>query len=158
MSRRSRKHRKRFACGHRGYGQFCHRCADQQRQQVKQLHEREQACLLKQLAQWEWQQSFLADPIDLTQLPKKIVLKAREVLTALNDGQNLAQLHGKRFHFDRNLIRIPVSYRYRLLCCQKDSKIVPLRVLTHEAYNAVARNTGSWVKRAGRMARSVIAG
>ncbi|MGJ3244754.1 MAG: hypothetical protein ACFE0I_01605 [Elainellaceae cyanobacterium] len=30
---------------------------------------------------------------------------------------------------------------YRLLCQQENSSISPLKVITHEAYNPIARNT-----------------
>lgn len=91
-------------------------------------------------AKQQWKQPFAADPIDLTHLPRPIVLKTREILVALEQGVPPAQLQGKRFNFDRTLLRIPVGYRYRLLCRWYCDLIVPLQVLTHEAYNAVARN------------------
>lgn len=88
----------------------------------------------------QWTQTFAADPIDLAHLPKPVVLKTREILAALEQGVPPSQLQGKRFSFDRTLLRIPVGYRYRLLCRWYCDRIVPLQVLTHEAYNAVARN------------------
>jgi hypothetical protein len=88
----------------------------------------------------QWQASFAHDPLDLTHLPKPIVLKTRRILAALDQGTAPSQLQGKRFNFDRTLLRIPVSYRYRLLCRWESDRIVPLQVLTHEAYNAIARN------------------
>jgi hypothetical protein len=88
----------------------------------------------------QWQQSFAADPIDLTHLPKPIVIKTRQILVALDQGVPPAQLQGKRFSFDRTLLRFPVTYRYRLLCRWYADRIIPLQVLSHEAYNAVARN------------------
>ncbi len=91
-------------------------------------------------AKQQWQQRFAADPIDLTHLPKPIVLKTRQILAALEQGVSPAQLQGRRFSFDRTLLRIPVGYRYRLLCRWYCDRIVPLQVLSHEAYNAVARN------------------
>jgi hypothetical protein len=47
---------------------------------------------------------------------------------------------GKRFRFDRTLVTIPVTYDYRMLCREKEGKMVPIKVLSHEAYNAIARN------------------
>ncbi|MDX2240082.1 MAG: hypothetical protein NW224_05295 [Leptolyngbyaceae cyanobacterium bins.302] len=67
-------------------------------------------------AKQQWKQTFAADPIDLTHLPKPIVIKTRQILAALEQGVSPAQLQGKRFSFDRTLLRIPVTYRYRLLC------------------------------------------
>lgn len=134
MSRRSRKHKKRFQCGHRGYGQYCHRCTEAQKiGETRQLE--------KQQMRQQWQQTFLNDRIDLTRLPKKVVLKARQVLSWLNSGISLHQLKAKRFSFDRTTLRIPVTYRYRLLCHQDASGITPLQVISHETYNSIARNT-----------------
>jgi hypothetical protein len=48
--------------------------------------------------------------------------------------------HGVRMNFDRTLIRIPVGRRYRMLCREQDGQVVPLRVLSHEQYNAYASN------------------
>lgn len=150
MVRRSRRQQKRFRCGHRGFGRFCHRCirsshqpspepttlvATPQSQIARRWKTTKQA-----IAKRQWQQSFTHDPIDLTHLPKPIVIKTRRILASLNQGMAPGQLQGKRFNFDRTLLRIPVSYRYRLLCRWQAGKIIPLQVLTHEAYNAIARN------------------
>ncbi|MDX2214578.1 MAG: hypothetical protein SFY66_14910 [Oculatellaceae cyanobacterium bins.114] len=59
----------------------------------------------------------------------------------LQNGVSLYQLRGRRMSFDRNLIRIPVTYRYRLLCYQQMTQITPLKVMSHETYNSIARNT-----------------
>lgn len=142
MGSRSRKHKKRFACEHRGFGRYCHRCAATQAlieagQKAELLKAQDLSEQLK--AKQLWKMSNASDRINLTHLPKAIVLKARQILQALSDGTSLHQLKGKRFHFERHLIRIPVTYRYRLLCWQTRSEITPLEVLSHEAYNAVAR-------------------
>lgn len=145
---RRRRHRKRFECGHQGFGQYCHRCAAQKSAMsslqaiapLENFSSLSQAVRQQQAARQAWQQQFVQDPIDLTHLPRAIVLKARRVLTALAAGVSLHQLQGKRFSFDRNLIRIPVSHRYRLLCRQDPTEIRPLKVLSHEAYNPIARH------------------
>jgi hypothetical protein len=138
MPRRSRKHKKSFGCGHRGFGKVCNRCAE-----THALQELKAAKLLeRQISRQQWQQSFLEDQVDLSGLPRRIVLKARQVLLALREGMSLQRLRGKRFSFDRDLIRIPVTYRYRLLCRQQQGRIVPLRVVSHETYNPIARNRG----------------
>lgn len=91
-------------------------------------------------AKRQWQELFADDPIDLTHLPKPIVIKTRQILTALDQGVPPSQLQGKRLSFNRTLLRIPVTYRYRLLCRWYANQIIPLQVLSHEAYNAIARN------------------
>jgi hypothetical protein len=155
MVRRSHKHHKQFRCGHRGFGQFCHRCiqVDQPapcprpkpsshlststgKSPVQQIWRAARQHAAKQ----QWQQSFAHDPIDLTHLPKPIVVKARKILQALHQGTPPATLKGKRFNFDRTLLRIAVTYRYRLLCRWYGDRIIPLQVLSHEAYNAIAHH------------------
>jgi len=86
-----------------------------------------------------WKESFAADPVDLRRLPRAIVLKARGILSALGEGVAYWQLKGKRLRGDRELVRIPVSYRYRLLCRLDGDRLLPLKVLSHEAYNSLVR-------------------
>lgn len=96
--------------------------------------------IVRQQAKRQWQASFQHDPIPLAHLPKPIVLKTRQILKALEQGAPLGALRGKRFQFDRTLVRIPVTYRYRLLCRWQQDKILPLMVSSHEAYNAIAHH------------------
>ena len=133
MSRRSRKHKKRFPCGHRGFGRYCHYCAQLAAAKQAKLSRRQ----AKRLA---WQQSLQADVIDLTQLPKSVVVKARKVLEALEGGMRYWQMAGKRLKGIRHAIRIPVNRRYRLICEDIDNEIVPLKVVSHEEYNPLAND------------------
>ena len=112
---RSRKHRKRFACGHRGFGQYCHCCADREAARRKKA--------------------------ELRREPKMVMQKAKQILGWLRDGVHPGALGGKQFGFDRDLLRIPVGYRYRLLCRREGQGFEPLEVLSHEAYNPVMRNS-----------------
>jgi hypothetical protein len=135
MSRRPRLHKKYFSsCGHRGFGQYCHCCAD--------LAHRKQAIVQEeQILRSQWLETYDHDPIDLKHLPKPIVLRAREILEKLAQGTEYYKLQGKRLlGIDRDLIRIPVTRGYRLLLqdCGNNS-FQSLQVLSHEAYNAIAR-------------------
>jgi hypothetical protein len=133
MSRRRRRYRKRFECGHRGFGRFCHCCADGKKKREKMvLGQRQKRVRVQQVES--------NDAIDLRHLPRAAMEKARRVLGMLEEGANWMGLGEKLFHFDRSLMRIPVGYRYRLLCRRDQSGITPLAVMTHEAYNPVARN------------------
>lgn len=153
MVRRSHKRRKRQLCGHLGYGRWCHRCrpiAPQEstrarsqgssRQYNGSVVQLDSGAIARQQAKRQWQASFQHDPIPLAHLPKPIVLKTRQILKALEQGAPLGALRGKRFQFDRTLVRIPVTYRYRLLCRWQQDKILPLMVSSHEAYNAIAHH------------------
>ena len=143
MVRRRRKQRKQFACEHQGFGRFCHRCQptieSSQNPMIADAVYRSKTSPSNQAKQ-EWKQQFATDSIDLSHLPKPIVIKTRRILDYLDRGVAPRELKGKRFNFDRTLLRISVSYRYRLLCRWQAGQVVPLQVLSHEAYNAIALN------------------
>jgi len=133
MSHRSRKHKKRFACGHRGFGQYCHRCANHQ------VRKRAKTDLKKsQKAQWE--AAFAHDEIDLSGLPTHIIGKTRRVLAELSQGTHYWEVSGKRLQMMREVVRIPITRRYRLLCHHDGTSLKPLKVLSHEEYNPLFRN------------------
>jgi hypothetical protein len=136
MSCRPRLQKKYFsACGHRGFGKYCHRCAEA-------AHQSQLTVTESKLLRDRWTESYLHDPVDLTGLPKPIVLKARETLGKLAQGTDYYALQGKRLiGIDRDLIRIPITRRYRLLIQDLgNNQFHLLKVLSHEAYNAIANN------------------
>ncbi|MGF1496969.1 MAG: hypothetical protein ACFB8W_09130 [Elainellaceae cyanobacterium] len=87
MVRRRHRRRKRFACGHSGFGRWCHRCAVPQRRSPanpqpstappSRTATRARTAARQQAAKRRWQRRFLHDPIPLTLQPKPIVLKTR---------------------------------------------------------------------------------
>ncbi|QEQ00976.1 hypothetical protein MZ909_06040 [Thermosynechococcus sp. B0] len=132
------RRRKKFPCGHQGYGQVCHYCAQLIQAKALEVAEREQARLAQEqarLARQEWEASFANDVVDLQGLPKWIVLKARQVIAELLAGADYRQFKGKRLNHDRRIISIPLSYNYRLICYDTGDRIEPRSVLSHEAYN-----------------------
>ena len=134
---RSRKWRKRFGCGHRGYGQFCHCCGDREARLREKVVERRESKQVRhearQIGGW-----------DLSKFPKAIFGKVRKVLTSLGNGVSPGELGGKRFGFAREVMRIPIGYRHRLLCRWDQDGVEPLELLTHEDYNARVRRK-NWV-------------
>lgn len=126
MPRRKRK----FPCGHRGYGQVCHKC-----------EQKEVALAEKKAQKQKWQDTFADDLIDLQGLPKNVVLKARRILKGLQNHRDYRDFRGKRLRHDRFIISIPVTRDYRLICRdtrssgQSDSSITPEAVVSHEDYN-----------------------
>lgn len=163
MSHRPRRHRKRFACGHRGFGQYCHCCSvghrpvtkdhRQQWQAQKQLHKQRQH-QAKALKRQQWRSTFADDPIDLKFLPPHVTLKARQVLEALEQGTGYWEVAGKRLKGMRQVIRIPVTRRYRLLCHDNGRSLQPLQVMSHEDYNAIARYPRRYYSKSGSIPRS----
>jgi hypothetical protein len=120
MSRRKKK----FACGHRGYGQTCPRCS-----------QTENEWDLKKRQKNAWEATFSEDPIDLRDLPKNVVLKARSIIEGLQAQRNYRDFHGKRLRHDRFIISIPVTRNYRLLCRDHGNLVIPEAVISHEDYN-----------------------
>ena len=120
MSRRKKK----FPCGHRGYGQICHRCAQKQADWEEKRQQKN-----------EWEASFALDPIDLRELPKNVVIKARQIIHGLQSQKNYREFHGKRLRHDRFVISIPVTRNYRLLCRDCGNFLTPEAVISHEDYN-----------------------
>jgi hypothetical protein len=118
------RRKKKFPCGHRGYGQICHRCAQQ-----------EQARAQKQQEKQTWKETFDHDPIDLTDLPKNVVIKARKIIMGIEKQRDYREFRGKRLRHDRFIISIPVTRNYRLLCRDCGSILVPEAVISHEDYN-----------------------
>jgi mRNA-degrading endonuclease RelE of RelBE toxin-antitoxin system len=65
--------------------------------------------------------------------------KVRDLVTQLRDGVHPGALGGKRLMFNRGVVRIPVGYRYRLLCRWDKNGIEPMELLSHEDYNPRVR-------------------
>jgi hypothetical protein len=120
MSRR----KKMFSCGHKGYGQICHRCAQEQIAWQERKQQKN-----------DWEATFAEDIVDLRTLPKNVVLKARQILQALANQQDYRQFHGKRLRHDRFVISIPVTRHYRLICRDQGNLLIPEAVISHEDYN-----------------------
>ena len=120
------RRKKKFICGHKGYGKICHRC----QQQRSEVEKRRQYKL-------DWEATFAEDPIDLRNLPKNVVLKSRRIIHHLQSQGDYHQFHGKRLRHDRFIISIPVTRSYRLLCRDLGTLLIPEAVVSHEDYNVV---------------------
>lgn len=129
MPRRKRT----FPCGHKGYGQICHRCIQVQSHE----HQQESWVVIdKQAQKREWEASFEQDIINLKGLPDYVVVKARNIIAGLNSqDKSYRDFGGKRLRHNRFIISIPVTRNYRMLCEDSGSFLVPQKVLSHEDYN-----------------------
>jgi len=120
--------KKTFPCGHKGKGQYCHRCAQEARQQ--QTKQQEQA------EQQRWQQQFDHDPINLRRLSKRsLVEKARAIIAAIAAGRSYTEFRGKRLNHDRSVISVPVNRSYRLIYHETDRGLDLQSLMSHEEYN-----------------------
>ncbi len=153
MSRRKKK----FACGHKGYGRVCHHCVQKQEKitdrrlkstdislSSSSLHSQSTRGK-KNNSEWEkrrqdkleWEAAFARDPINLRNLPKNVVIKSRRIIEKLQIRSDYRQFHGKRLRHDRFVISIPVTRNYRLICRDCGNLLVPEAVVSHEDYNVV---------------------
>ncbi len=123
-------HKKTFQCGHKGFGQICHRCLQEERNEYEKKTEKQ-----------DWRDSFDGDPIDLSSLPAYVVLKARNIINGLQTFQDYREFHGKRLRHDRLVVSIPVTNNYRMLCIDRDGTLEPRQVISHQDYNV--RKPGS---------------
>lgn len=120
------RRKKTFICGHKGYGQNCHRCKQQQTDIERQRKQK-----------LDWEATFAEDAIDLKNLPKNVVLKSRRIINHLQSQGDYHQFHGKRLRHDRFIISIPVTRSYRLICRDCGTLLIPEAVVSHEDYNVV---------------------
>jgi hypothetical protein len=118
------KRKKKFACGHVGYGKNCHKCLQQQAVRNQKIQEKN-----------SWKDSFTHDVIDLSCLPKNVVLKARQIIRDMQNNTCYTYFRGKRLRHDRFIISIPVTKHYRLLCRDNGSFVIPEAIISHEDYN-----------------------
>lgn len=129
MSRR----KKTFPCGHKGYGQACHRCASDVLH--TSLLQAQNALEEKRQQKQAWESTFAKDPINLKNLPTHVVVKARTIIAALQTHNNYREFGGKRLRHNRWIISIPVTRNYRMICHDRGSLLEPHAVLSHEDYN-----------------------
>lgn len=126
--------RKKFPCGHKGKGKYCHRCAQDKVIQVQ----KEQLNAEKKQHRQDWIESFKHDPIDLSTLNhygKKLVLYARKIIAEIQNGKSHTKYKGKRLRYDRNVISIPINNDYRLLLHETNDGLKIDKLLSHEEYN-----------------------
>ena len=121
-----------FLCGHRGRGKFCHRC--QQEAEIRARVAAQRAAVHAEKQQWA--QLFDHDLIDLRLLPRpELVTKARQIVREIHETNYYRLYKGKRLNHDRSIISVPLNHDYRILFQDRAGELVPLKVLSHEAYN-----------------------
>lgn len=69
--------------------------------------------------------------------PKPIVVQAESVVAKIQAGATMADVKAHYMRHDRRLVSVPIGYRYRLLCRAEKTGMVPIELMTHEAYNRV---------------------
>lgn len=124
--------KKTFDCGHIGKGKFCHTCVAISRARADVRSEREQKRDAKRLA-------AVRDVVDLSLVDHLEVVQreARDLLAKVGSGVHPFALKGKSLKSTAgSILSVPVGRSYRLLF--DAPTLAPLRLVSHEAYNAIA--------------------
>lgn len=118
--------RQSFPCGHRGRGQYCHRC----RQEQDAVRAREAA---------RGDQQAIADllGVAISEFPERILRQAaaihRQVLT---DGLPALRAFGaKKILSAEGILSVPIGRRHRVLFAVDDGHPRYLKLLTHAEYD-----------------------
>lgn len=118
--------KKTFSCGHKGKGQYCHRCEQEKLEKDKTQFQKQQ-----------WNDLFNEDPIDLKVLVNhKLIEKARKIIKSIHQGDCYTLFKGKRMKYDRNIISVPVNNDFRLIYKDLSSGLILQALLSHEEYNS----------------------
>ena len=67
--------------------------------------------------------------------PIMVLAKARRIIARLEAGTPYWKLQGKRLHWNRRIISIPVGRSWRILAEEEDGRVEARQVLSHSSYN-----------------------
>ena len=118
--------RKRFPCGHRGRGQYCHRCAQERGGAHRRAAAREGRLALAELL-----------GVPATDFPDKILRRAAAIHQEVA-AQGLLALRrrgAKKILSLDNVLSVPVGHHHRLLFVVDHDIPRYLELLTHEQYD-----------------------
>lgn len=126
--------KKTFACGHRGRGQYCHRCRQEEQQKEEARHQKRARA-----------HHLASAPVPLDHLPEKVALKALKIMRMIESGSPYTDFRGKRLRTMglRHIISIPVGWSYRLICRETEGRLRFVEVISHETYNTRI-DAGGW--------------
>ena len=124
-----------FPCGHRGKGQYCHRCEEVSDARLKSKRVKE-----------NWGKTLSQAPISLDKLPRDIAIKSLRIIQGIETGKSLCEFRGKRLVAmgQRGVISIPIARKYRMVCTDQGGMLEYLEVISHETYsNRIS--SGGWI-------------
>lgn len=126
--------RRTFTCGHKGRGEYCHRCRSEEERFAQRLEKKSREKELYHTLQRECEES-------LEGIPLHIVRKATQIWRSLQQKTPLVEFDAQRMEFDRRCISVRLSEDYRLLLREeKEGALRLVGVVSHEEYNARIRN------------------
>jgi len=118
--------KKTFPCGHKGKGQFCHRCHQKELAQAKKDAIRSKRVL-------RFDEAEKKAGLDLSKVPLKVAEHAAQVIQEIRSGKMPHK--SKRLSDNKSLISVPLRLQYRLLVKDTGDAFQPMSVMTHEEYN-----------------------
>lgn len=123
------RRKKRFSCGHKGFGRFCHRCRKREEQRASVRVERKQRKEARKNKKRE-------HPFDVEAFPPKVAKKALSIIQQIRQGCSYTGFYGKPLTVQPDLISVPVSRSYRLLFKKTEHGLGFHKLMSHEDYNA----------------------
>lgn len=119
--------RQSFPCGHRGRGQYCHRCRQEQdTTQAREAVREDRRDLADLLG------------VAISEFPERILRRAAAMVRqVLADGlPALRALGAKKILSADGVLSVPIGHRYRLLFAVEQDRARYLALLSHSDYNA----------------------
>ena len=132
------RHKKRFPCGHLGFGQFCHSCEDAKKKLELEREKNDEANA--------WKIALRKTPIPLDHLPKSAAIRTVSCIEMMAAGEPINRFNGKRLTLmnQRDIISVPVGLKYRLIGRMVAKYPIQwIEVISHETYNQ-RLSSGGW--------------
>ena len=121
-------HQKTFPCGHKGLGQYCHRCHNKT-QEIEAKKQKREERLSKQKSL----------PVNVKGLPEHIVKKGLKKIAKIEGGAVHTAIGGKKLSNRSDIVTVPLGPTYRLILSKDGKAIEPEAILSHQKYNRVIR-------------------
>lgn len=123
--------RRSFACGHRGHGKYCHRCANQGAEHARAEHAR----AARREDRLRLEATAAIDLSAVRHLPA-VRDRALSLLDQLTAGAHPLDLNGKLLaSTNGEYISIPIDRDFRILV--ERTSLKPIRIISHESYNKI---------------------
>jgi hypothetical protein len=141
--------KKNFSCGHRGLGQYCHRCVAEKALELKaSQHKREKEQKEQERVRRKLDLMNIEQELNVKHgtFPVHVLKKAHKIVESIRKGESIQNFKAKKLKTigQRSIIRIKVNDGHRIIFIQNASDIRFLELLTHEKYNSRIAS-GGWL-------------
>ena len=129
------RRKKRFECGHFGYGAYCHLCHDKEKEiEKKKMEKKAKFLYVKSNGDY------------VSNVPIEVQKKAVDKFMKLKAQQQIySNIQAKRMTTirQRKIVVLRVGRSYRLICKQTGRDFQWIELLSHESYNDKLKR-GGW--------------